>query len=341
MIDVRNIDVYKNKGECFVITTYCNTQHKIDILNQTIDNIKQYGLPIFIHAHYPIPNDIQGKVNSYFYSSDNPIFNRFNIFQEFVESDKTKFEMTITEYDHYYTVLKGWDESIKILSDFEKIHVINYDTNLYPELFEVSKRINKSIFLQHNYFARNMPHIFLPYFCITKNNYNFFRENITLDKYLNYWDISKSTFLPHVEELVGSFIVNNDINYIIPYTDYNYSKIIEYDVSMDARWDWDKSGQLDDTKIFIGENGRNASVLFYDVTKTIQFNICVYRKGPFTQGIPMGGETGGSIDSTNLFILEYPMNMIDRLIIKVNDQYVEQSLIKKFFNLYPKIYRLS
>ena len=40
MIDVNNIDEYKNKGECFAITSYCDTIDKVNVLSKTIDNIK-------------------------------------------------------------------------------------------------------------------------------------------------------------------------------------------------------------------------------------------------------------------------------------------------------------
>ena len=336
MIDVRNLDAYKRKGECFAITSYCNNENKVKTLNKTIDNIKQYGLPIFVHAHYPLPDEIQKKVDFYFYSSDNPIFTRFNTFQGFTEG----YEMTITEYDSYYTAMKGWDESIKILSEYEKIHLINYDTNVYPELFEMFRHSNKSTFLQHNYFARNKPHIFLLYFCLHKNDYKFFRENITLDKYIGYWAISQSTFLPHIEELIGSFVSNNINYHVIPYTEYSFDKIMETDVSMDARWNWDKTGQLENCKIFIGENNGKASILFYDVMKIIQFEIGVYRKGPFTQGMSMGGNMGGSFGSTNLTQLEFPMNEIERLTIRLDGVSTDETLIRRFFNLNPKIHRL-
>ena len=112
--------------ECIAITTYCNTKEKINALNRTIDNIKQYGLPIFIHAHYPLNDEIQKKVHSYHYSSDNPISGRYNVFWYYTEN----YKLELTAHEITYTVLKAWDESIKICSaENIRIKYISYNGN--------------------------------------------------------------------------------------------------------------------------------------------------------------------------------------------------------------------
>lgn len=349
MIDVRNLGVYLNKGDCFAITSYCTSPDRLDILDKTIKNIRQYGLPILLHAHYPVPDEFQKKVDFYFYSSDNPIFNRYNKFWGFTDgyelfaerNELSKgYQMEITEYDHYYTALKGWDESIKILSNYNRIHMINYDSNIYPELFEFSKKTDKSVFLQHRYFGpRNKDHIFLLYFCLNKKSYEYFRENITVEKYVGFWAKVNTKFLPAPEELVATFIKNDENFYVIPHTDINFDKLLEYDINTDARIYWDKLGHLDNTKIFIGEYNGLVNVLFYGLKKPIKINITTFHRPPVLQeGTEMGGDIGGNISSHSMVSLHFPFSELEKIIIKIDDKPVSDDLIKKFIRLESKIY---
>jgi hypothetical protein len=322
--------------ECFAITTYCNTEEKIQVLNKTIDNLKQYELPIFIHAHYPLSDDIQKKAHSYFYSSDNPILtNRFNKFWYFIEG----FKLEITVYDYYFTTLKGWSESIKICNDYDKIHMINYDANIYPELFNLSIKYNKSIFLQNPDKNLTKPFILPTYFCLKKESFEFFRENITLEKYIGFREISTWKFLPLVEEFIPYFTIGDDFLQI-PYTDYNAEKLLENDIASDTRFDWNKSLSLNGTKIFIGDLNNEANILFFNVEKELEINAMAIRKLPVQPGTNMGGDMGGSITSDSLMSLYIPLSEIDELKIKINGERVSDDLIKKFIQLESKIYRI-
>jgi hypothetical protein len=324
MIDVNDLDSYERKGECFAITSYCNTERKLDILNRTIDNIKQFGLPIFLHAHYPIPESIQNKVHSYFYSSDNPVFNRYNKFWWIND----EYRLEITEYDYYYTTVKQWNESIKILNDYEKIHMINYDSNIYPELFDISRKINKSIFLGHNYSRINEQQIFLLYFCLNKKSFDFFRDNITLRKYIGFWEQVHTQFIPHVEEYLGTFITNNDDFYIVPHTEVRFDELLKYDINTDARFK-DDTEKIEGTKIFIGEFNNIAAILFYFVEKEIKVDIVVNDTERICE----------NISSTRLVDLKLPFSEIKNLEIQVDGVNVKDAMIKRFIRLESKIYK--
>jgi hypothetical protein len=348
-INVNKLEEYSHKDECFAITTYCNTEEKVQTLNRTIENIKQYGLPIFVHAHYPLPYEIQKKIDFYFYSSDNPIFNRFNSYWYFINDYKLEF----TWYDYYYTTVKGWNESIKILSDYERIHMINYDANIYPEIFNVSRCHDKSIFLQnenytYNFFRTksvyppltisNNNQVFLTYFCLNKKSFDFFRENITLKKYIGYRLISSSPFLPLLEEFVGYFLHGDDF-YMVPHNEIDYNKILKYDAAADYRFHWNETNKLENTMIFIGEYDGIANVLFYAVEKPVEINILIFRKGFLIPGAIMGGEIGGKISLQTKFSLDLAFKDIEKIEIRVDNKLVNDDLIKKFFLLECKIYK--
>lgn len=131
--------------ECFAITSYCNSNEKIKILNNTIDNLKLFNIDIILHTHIPLDSEIQKKVNLYYYSSDNPILPRYNLFWY----DVYNFRLEYKKYDVAFAVMKQWKEIINIAKDYDVIHFINYDINISQEIYDLTiKNIttyNKSV----------------------------------------------------------------------------------------------------------------------------------------------------------------------------------------------------
>jgi hypothetical protein len=305
--------------ECFAITTYCNTSEKIQTLLKTIDNVKQYELPIFVHAHYPLPDVIQRNVHSYFYSSNNPILkNRFNKFWYSVE----RYKLEITVYDYYFTTLKGWDESIKICDDYDKIHIINYDANITPDLFSISQKYDKSIFLQNPDNTLKTRHILPTYFCLKKESFDFFRENITMEKYIGFREISTWPFLPLIEEFIPYFTVGDNF-LMIPNTDYDHIKLLENDIASDTRFNWEKSLCFGNTKIFIGDYNNSQHILFFDIKRPITVLIST-KNSHITQ--PLSSATLIKLYET------------DDLMIYVDGVPIGRDLIQKFSDLECKFF---
>lgn len=296
--------------ECFAISTYCNTKEKNILLDKSIDNLKQYDLDIMIHAHYPLSFDIQKKVNYYYYSSYNPVLRyRYNIFTYHYRN----YTLSIKVYDYTYTVLKGWSEMIKILNDFDKIHIINYDSNITPELFNLSKKYNKSLCLED----KNPKYADVIYMCLKNDSYGFFQENITLEKYLNF--ISEDKFLTKIEEFLPSFIKNNENFYFIKNDEYNQNELRKYDIKTESRFDWDKSLTFNGIKIFIGYLNDNLQALFFNIKKKTKIEINDY-----------------TFEIDDDFLYDFKINKIKK--IKINDEELSSNFIDQFFYLETKIY---
>lgn len=308
--------------ECFVVVSYCDTDEKVKILNNTIDNIKKYNIDIMVHAHYPLSDEIQKKVNYYYYSSENPIlYDRYNVFWHFAND----YKMEIKVYDYYYTVLKSWSNSIKILKDYDKLHIINYDSNVYDELFDLSKKYDKSLILLQEediYFATL-------YFCLKKSEYDFFDNNIQKDKYISFKTKTNSVFLPLVEEFIPSFAKNNSNFYCVPFKDYDMKKLVEFDVTADTRFDWNDRLGTKYCNIFLGLYNDKYHILFFNSKdilriKVIINDIDIKYFDLFNDDIINLNRKQGEINKIELFI---------------NDEYVSQKKLKDFFKLESKIYK--
>ena len=297
--------------ECFAITSYCDTEEKIEILNKTINNLKQYNIDIMVHAHYPV--DVQNNVNFYFYSSDNPIlYNRWNYCNYFSNDHILEMKM----YDFSYTVLKGWSEIINILCDYDKIHFINYDTNLTTYIFELSKKYDKSIFLKN---VKNDCYNLL-YFCLKHESFDFFKNNIKLQDWLNF--TPNHTNIPIAEEYIPTF-TSGDEFLKINYDDYDHLELVRNNVSSDNNLYHDdlyKFLTLENNKIMIGNYNNNLGILFFDVKKEIITEIFI------------DNDIVHSIVITNdyFFNIEIPKDNFNKLKIKINNQFINNDLIKRF-----------
>jgi uncharacterized protein YcfL len=212
--------------ECFAITSYCNSNEKIKILNNTIDNLKLFNIDIILHTHIPLDSEIQKKVNLYYYSSDNPILPRYNLFWY----DVYNFRLEYKKYDVAFAVMKQWKEIINIAKDYDVIHFINYDINISQEIYDLTiKNIttyNKSVFYE-NFVSPNLVQVIN--FSLLKNDFINFSLHLDKDEYLRY--PSSNNLLPSIEEYITSTI-NNDYR-IIPLVEYDeYIKsLLQYEIN--------------------------------------------------------------------------------------------------------------
>jgi len=56
-----------------LISTYCDTQEKIDVLSKNIDNVKTFGIDIIVISPFYLPEYIQNKCDYFFLMKDNPV----------------------------------------------------------------------------------------------------------------------------------------------------------------------------------------------------------------------------------------------------------------------------
>jgi hypothetical protein len=59
-----------------IIGTYPNEPYKVDMLNECIEKVKPLGYDIMVVSHYPIPSEIQSKVDYVLYDKENSKVNQ-------------------------------------------------------------------------------------------------------------------------------------------------------------------------------------------------------------------------------------------------------------------------
>ena len=62
------------KKKICLISTYCNTSQKIEVLGQKIEDLKSLGLDVLVYSPLSLPPSLIEKCDFYFYTKENPVF---------------------------------------------------------------------------------------------------------------------------------------------------------------------------------------------------------------------------------------------------------------------------
>lgn len=291
-----------------LISSFCNDQEKIDVLNKNIDNIRELGLDIVVLSPFYLPKEIVDKCDYFFVTKDNPVYEwpkkGWNFWRELpYKGKKLKMSKTVSDY--------GWAgvHQVKQLSEL----ALNLDyTHYYHLIYDL--KITDSIRLQFNQTPPDKVvfpskrgdtiwKVGLHFMIFSKENLRKFTSFITEESY-NTIDKLDSAFdwLAKIVDLmpikIGDFPVEDEI-YIFENEDiYNYSPVNR-------------------VKFFIEKNDEtqaNIKLFFYDVEAT-KVEIYVYEDD---RHVPV--RNGDIIDlNFNKFNFKKVVLAVDRQVYDITD----------------------
>jgi len=122
------------KDRVIAITSYCNTEEKLNVLIANISMIRLHfsDYKIALHANYPLEPNIQKLVDMYFYSDLNHTENKRWIYywNIITENNKAFFnkKFVYSIPDTGFSVFQQIKFLTKILIDYKWVMLINYDT---------------------------------------------------------------------------------------------------------------------------------------------------------------------------------------------------------------------
>jgi hypothetical protein len=123
------------------------------------------------------------------------------------------YKLEYKEYDVAYTVMKQWKEIILFYSQYDIIHILNYDINVTDEIYNLSmsyiQLFEKSIFYENFSIPNRVQVIF---FSILKKDFNHFSSILDKEQFLSF---PIQRFLPSIEEYLTSRLTDN--YYVVPY----------------------------------------------------------------------------------------------------------------------------
>lgn len=123
----------KNKS-AVVILSHADTEDKIEILDECVNELKSQGYPIIISSHINVPNYLYDKVDYVIYDKENPLirYDEYNSSYSvvFFWSKHDGYEQSYPiEFNHAYAVLKLIKNGCSVgqVNGYEYTHFVNYD----------------------------------------------------------------------------------------------------------------------------------------------------------------------------------------------------------------------
>jgi len=115
-----------------LISTYCDTQEKLDVLSKNIDNVKKLGIDVIVISPFFLPESIQKKCDYFFLTKDNPVLDwpqkAIYFWEIFKLGDKSiKISRTVPDYGWagLYQVKKLSEIALSL--DYDYFYHIIYD----------------------------------------------------------------------------------------------------------------------------------------------------------------------------------------------------------------------
>jgi hypothetical protein len=209
---------------CFLITTYCNTDIKVNSLRDTIDRIKKYRHDIVLYNHHSISTDVQNQVNFSIYDKSNPVLldmdTRSMIY--WVKIPKTPYKITRIMPDYGYAVAQQWKRGIQFVRKmgYERVYVINYDTKFSEDFFrKVETHLEDNVSFSIQYGDDSM---YLAFFGV----------NLTDDFVKRVGIIDRTHYLENIgENIAEGYMYSLLSDYISKL--YNFSEFYNDDITTD------------------------------------------------------------------------------------------------------------
>ena len=195
------------KTKIVLISSYCDTKEKIDILINTIKTVKSYNLDVMVNSPLPLPSDVINMCDFYVQTKENPLlyWPEKSVMSWVRNTDKDK-EIVIKRalIDYGWAALYQTKKlsEYALTYDYDRYYHIIYDTEIDDTVvstFLSDKKCNFYPFHEHK--------VSLHLIVLDRENLLKFSNLITFDSYLKFNCI--------VENWLYDTIVNSNMNYKI------------------------------------------------------------------------------------------------------------------------------
>ena len=195
------------KTKIVLISSYCDTKEKIDILINTIKTVKSYNLDVMVNSPLPLPSDVINMCDFYVQTKENPLlyWPQKSVMSWVRNTDKDKeivIKRALIDYGWAGLYQTKKLSEYALTYDYDRYYHIIYDTEIDDTVvstFLSDKKCNFYPFHEHK--------VSLHLIALDRENLLKFSNLITFDSYLKFNCI--------VENWLYDTIVNSDMNYKI------------------------------------------------------------------------------------------------------------------------------
>jgi hypothetical protein len=205
------------KNKVVLISSHCNTEEKIDILEENLKILNNFGVDIFLTSKIDLPDRIKDLVNIFLYS-------KFDFTYKWPEKSIScwnifdKYQMNIFVDDYGYSHLFQVKQLSKLAMafDYEYFYHMLYDV-------EIDKHVKNFIVNENptfkNFSASSLPGVppGLQLTGLNKHNLNILSDLITEESYLKDKSLVMEDWVKRVSEVVPMEISEHKIKDRIRY----------------------------------------------------------------------------------------------------------------------------
>ena len=190
-----------------LISSYCDTKEKIDILINTIKTIKSYNLDVMVNSPLPLPSDVINMCDFYVQTKENPLLywpqKSVMSWARYIGKDREiVVKRSVIDYGWAALYQTKKLSEYALTYDYDRYYHIIYDTEIDDTVvstFLSDKKCNFFPFHEHK--------VSLHLIALDRENLLKFSNLITFDSYLKFNCI--------VENWLYDTIVNSNMNYKI------------------------------------------------------------------------------------------------------------------------------
>jgi hypothetical protein len=250
-----------------LISSFCDNQEKIDVLEKNINTIKSHGLDVMVISPFNLPENITNKCDYFFITKDNPVLDwpiRSMYHWREININGVKHKISRTYPDYGYaglTQLKQLSQ-IAIGLDYDQFYHMIYDIKIDENVIEGFYSDKKC-----NVYPSKRGDIFwdvgLHYLIFDRINLKKFISHINLDNYLStkgsdafVWLHKLQNVFPYTIEPIP---IEDEIYYYEGYDFFNYSPIKEQPFFIVKDY----------------ETLETSKILFYDVKEQTPFQLII------------------------------------------------------------------
>lgn len=250
-----------------LISSFCDTQQKIDILNKNIDILKSMGIDTVVISPFSLPNEVVNNSTYFFKTKDNPVLDwpersMYSWSQLYLNGETFRMSRTYADY--------GWAGLFQVKQLSEIALLLNYD-QFFHMIYDL--RIDDNVLngLKSNKTCNVYPSkrdddiwkVGLHFMIFDRENLKRFISNIHLDSYLSLHG-------------ADAFVWLHNLHQVFP---YNFEEIpVEDEIYFYKGHDFYNYSPTSDFRMFIvkdDELKETIKLMFYEVleNKNIKFLI--------------------------------------------------------------------
>jgi hypothetical protein len=264
-----------------LVSTYCDTQEKIDVLSKNIDNVKLLGLDVIVISPFVLPENVQNKCDYFFLTKDNPILDwplKAMFVWQVLPLGNQEVRITRTQSDYGWAGLyqvKKLSE-IALSYDYDYFYHIIYDLK-FDETVVSGLLGEADCDVYSSKRDEDFWQVGLHFMIFNREKLNEFISHITLENYLSQG------------ENVDAFVWLHRLMDVFPYN--NVTTPVEDEIYYYSGLDLFNYSPIDGIKFFIekdDEVNETLKLFFYDINETINI---ILRVGDNKFGYQINGNS--------------------------------------------------